>query len=77
MPIEHMIDEGFRGCVLVTRGQDVLFQKAQGYADFANKVPNRMETRFATASAGKVFVAVGILQLAEQRLVGLDTTLGD
>ena len=35
-----------------------------------------MDTRFATASAGKVFVAVGILQLIEQGKLNYDDTLG-
>lgn len=39
-------------------------------------MPNTPETRFASASAGKVFVAVGILQLIEQGKMRLEDTLG-
>ena len=35
-----------------------------------------MDTKFASASAGKVFVAVGILQLIEQGKIKFDDTLG-
>ena len=35
-----------------------------------------METRFATASAGKVFVAVGILQLIEKGLLHMEDKIG-
>lgn len=77
MHIDTLTGGGFKGCALITRGQEILLQTAQGYADLANEIPNRMDTRFATASAGKVFVAVGILQLAEQGLLSLDTTLGE
>ena len=34
-----------------------------GFADIANEIPNTFETRFASASMGKTFIAVGILQL--------------
>jgi len=40
-----------------------LCESVTGFADFANEIPNTLETKFASASAGKVFVAVGILQL--------------
>ena len=47
-----------------------------GFADLANEVPNSLETKFASASAGKVFVAVGILQLIEQGKIRFDDTIG-
>lgn len=47
-----------------------------GFADLANEMPNTLETKFASASAGKVFVAVGILQLIEQGKIRFDDTLG-
>lgn len=45
---------------------NVLCESVTGCADLANEVPNSIDTKFASASAGKVFVAVGILQLIEQ-----------
>ena len=47
-----------------------------GFADLPNEVPNSLDTKFASASAGKVFVAVGILQLIEQGKINFDDTLG-
>lgn len=47
-----------------------------GFADLPNEIPNTLETKFASASAGKVFVAVGILQLIEQGKLKFDDTLG-
>ena len=61
-----IIDEGFRGNAYVVRGDEVLYKSVTGFADLANEVPNTLDTRFASASAGKVFVAVGILQLIER-----------
>lgn len=42
-----------------------------------NKIPNSIDTKFATASAGKVFVAVAILQLIEKRKLNLDESTMD
>lgn len=47
-----------------------------GFADLANEVQNSLETKFASASAGKVFVAVAILQLIEQGKMQFEDTLG-
>lgn len=41
-----------------------------------NKLPNRLETKFGTASAGKVFVATAILQLIEQNKLRFEDTIG-
>ncbi len=68
--------ENFRGDVLVTRNGEVLYEYAGGFADLPNEVPNTADTRFASASAGKVFVAVGILQLVEAGRLRLDDTIG-
>ena len=76
MDIEEMIDNNFRGIVYVVLDEKVLCESVTGYADLPNKVPNTSDTRFASASAGKVFVAVGILQLIEQGKIQFDDTLG-
>ena len=60
MDILQLADNEFSGSVLVRKGGKKLIEKAYGYADYSNKVPNEINTRFATASAGKVFVAVGV-----------------
>ncbi len=40
-------------------------------------MPNEYDTKFATASAGKVFVAVGILQLIESGFLNLSNKIGE
>lgn len=74
--IKSLIDEGFRGNILIVRKGAVLYESSSGFADLANEIPNTMDTRFATASVGKTFVAVGILQLVERGLIKLGDTLG-
>ncbi len=76
--IKHiLIDQGFRGCIQISNNKQIIFAEAYGYSDFPNRIPNTLETKFATASAGKVFVAVSILQLIESGKLRLQDTLGD
>lgn len=70
------IDSNFRGIIYVVQGDKIVYKNVTGFADLANEVPNSFETKFASASAGKVFVAVGILQLIEQGKINFDDTLG-
>ncbi|MEE1251431.1 MAG: serine hydrolase domain-containing protein [Lachnospiraceae bacterium] len=77
MGLEETINQNFRGNVYIVQDDKILCEKASGFADFANEIPNTIETRFASASAGKVFVAVGILQLVEQGKIKLSDTLGN
>ena len=70
------IDRNFRGNIYVVQDGKVIIEYVSGQADLANEIPNTMETKFASASAGKVFVAVAILQLIEQGKLAFDDTLG-
>lgn len=76
MGIKDIIDNNFRGNIYIVQNNNVLFKRESGFADLANEIPNTIKTRFASASAGKVFVAVGILQLIEQGKIKFDDTLG-
>jgi len=76
MNIEAVIDQQFRGNIYIVQNAGVMYERESGFADLPNEVPNTRETKFASASAGKVFVAVGILQLIEQGRLQLDDTLG-
>ena len=62
---------------LYKKGEKNLFQKAYGYANLADEIPNTTETKFATASAGKVFVSVAILQLIENGKLRFNNKIGD
>lgn len=76
MILQSIAEARFRGAVLITRGEEVLFEHASGSRDLANDVPNDADTRFATASAGKVFVAVGILRLIDEGRLRFEDTIG-
>ena len=77
MEIKEILSREFRGNVYVVQDGRVLYKSVTGFADLSNEIPNTLETRFASASAGKVFVAVGILQLIEQGKLGFDDTIGE
>lgn len=70
------MERGFRGVVSVCRKGKVLLRRASGFAHLADRVPNAPDTRFATASAGKAFVATGILKLVSEGRLGLEDELG-
>ena len=77
MNIENFIEKDFNGAISVMKDNKTIFQKSYGYADISNKIPNEIDTKFATASAGKVFVAVAILQLIEKGKLGLSEAIGN
>ncbi len=77
MDLENLVEKNFSGCISVVKDGSVIFEKNYGYADLPNKISNELYTKFATASAGKVFVAVGILQLIERGKLKLEDTIGN
>lgn len=76
MNIEECVNSNFRGCLSVKRHNSTLFEAAYGYADLSNNRRNTLDTKFATASAGKVFVAAAILGLVEEGRLRLDDAIG-
>ncbi len=77
MEFEEMIKKDFSGCISVVKDDTVIFENNYGYADLSNKIPNKLDTKFATASAGKVFVAVAILQLIENGKLKFEDNIGN
>lgn len=76
MNIKEILDSNFRGAVYIVQNEKILCEEVNGFADLPNEIPNTLQTRFASASAGKVFVAVGILQLIGQGKLQFEDTLG-
>lgn len=77
MNVEKQLEINLRGIAIVVKDMDTIFEFANGYSDLQNKVKNTIDTKFASASAGKVFVAVGILQLVDSKKLNLNDKLGD
>ena len=66
----------FSGVVLVSKRGTPVFQKAYGYADRANKVPNAPATRFNLGSINKIFTHTAIAQLVSKGRLKYEDTLG-
>lgn len=65
----------FNGAILVVKKNEIIFQKAFGFANREWSVKNTTETRFPIASLTKQFTAAAILQLAEQGKLSVDDRL--
>jgi D-alanyl-D-alanine carboxypeptidase len=66
----------FSGAIYFARDGQVLARAAFGFADRERRIPNSVETRFRTASVTKMFTAVAILRLVQDRKISLDDPLG-
>jgi len=56
----------FSGVVCLSQGADLLFHRAYGYSNRADRVPNETGTRFGTASVTKTFTATAVGLLADE-----------
>lgn len=72
-----LVPPSFRGCVYVRKNGKSLLTVCQGMRDLANEVPNALDTRFPTASAGKAFVASAVFQLIGEGRLSLDARLDE
>lgn len=74
---EQTEPEPFSGVVYLTQGEEVRFGRAYGHAIKPEAIPNRIETRFQTASGCKVFTALAVCRLVERGLLTFETRLRD
>jgi CubicO group peptidase (beta-lactamase class C family) len=68
-------ETAFSGVISVFKNDSPVFNKAFGYRDIKNKLPNTTATRFGIASGTKIFTALGIGVLIDQGLISLGTTV--
>ncbi len=74
MDLDALIDETqFCGVVRVRRAGAVEVERVSGFADWAHRVPNTIDTQFGAASITKSFTAVAVMALVVDGLLGLDT----
>jgi CubicO group peptidase (beta-lactamase class C family) len=75
--IKKLVDEDrFSGAVLAAKDDKPVFQKAYGLASKEFNVPNQINTKFNTASTGKMFTGVAVAQLAEQGKLSFNDFIG-
>ena len=67
----------YSGAVLVERGGEELLREARGLAHRGFGVPNAVDTRFDTASLGKLFTAAAAFRLVKGGLLALDERVSE
>ncbi|HEX7153716.1 MAG TPA: serine hydrolase domain-containing protein [Thermoanaerobaculia bacterium] len=65
----------FNGVVLIAKGDEVVFSKGYGMANYEFGVPNRPDTRFAIASITKRFTRIILDRLVAEEKLGLNDPL--
>jgi CubicO group peptidase (beta-lactamase class C family) len=74
MSVDGVVAEtGFSGVVHVSRGGELLYERASGLADRAHWVANTSTTQFGIASGAKGFTALTIMSLVAEGSLALDT----
>lgn len=68
-------ERGFSGAVLVARGDQVLFRRVYGLADYAQPRPFALDSKFRLASVSKQFTAAAVLKLQDQGVLSVDDPL--
>lgn len=74
---DYAENKDFSGTCMVKSGKEILFSGAYGCANRAFQIPNRIDTKFDSASVTKTFTAAAILQLVEKGLLRLDGHITD
>lgn len=65
----------FMGSLTIREGENVVFNKAYGFADFEKKIKADRLTRYKIGSISKTFTAVMVMQLIEEKKLTLQTKL--
>lgn len=70
--IEHYVEEeNFQGAILLAKQGKIVFEKAYGFADIENEIPNTTQHQFLIGSMTKSFTAVAVMRLVEQNKLDL------
>ncbi len=82
--LNHKIDDLFEsyahynrfiGSVLISQGDEIIYQKSFGYANFEKRIKNTKNSIFAIASVTKSFTGVAIMKLIEESKLSLETPI--
>ncbi|MCL2087603.1 MAG: beta-lactamase family protein [Oscillospiraceae bacterium] len=76
MNYDSLIPDDYKGVIAFSKNGKSEIKVAFGYADMANQRENNLKTKFATANAGKSFVACAIFKFVEDKKINLDTPIG-
>ena len=71
----YYANKKFMGAVSIREKNQVVFEKAYGYADMTNKLPLANDTKFKIGAITEVFTAAMVFQLIEEKKLKPDTKL--
>ena len=69
---KYCAENSISGVLRVTIKNNIVYQKAVGYADFENKIPFDDNSMFTFYSLSKPFCTIGLMKLKEKGLIDLD-----
>lgn len=69
--------DNFCGNILIARNDSVIFSGSYGFSDKSKGIKNDFNTRFHTASLGKMITGVAVAQLVEKGILKFSDKLGD
>ncbi|MBU0905791.1 MAG: beta-lactamase family protein [Firmicutes bacterium] len=74
---EIEINHNFSGSALIKENHNILAEVNKGYANRSEQLQNRTLTRYGIASGCKLFTAIAICQLVEERKLSFDSKLNE
>ena len=70
-------ENDFSGVISISENGSEIYCQAFGYQNIANAIPNKINTKFGIASGTKLFTALGIGKLIEDKIISFDTKIHD
>jgi len=67
----------FSGVIKVAAEDSIVYEKSMGFADRSHEIVNDLETSFGIASGAKLFTAVAILKLVQDKKIRFEDKLKD
>lgn len=67
----------FSGVVFVQDKKDVVYESAHGYSNRADRLANKVETKFGIASGCKLFTAIAICRLVMEGKLDFDSKMSE
>lgn len=65
----------FNGCVCISKNGQIIYEGSNGWANYENKEPHTLDSKFLIASVTKQFTAACIMFLVEEGKIRLDDKL--
>jgi D-alanyl-D-alanine carboxypeptidase len=69
-------ENNLSGVILIAKDGKTILNEAYGFSNLADKIPNKLDTKFNLASMNKMFTAIAIMQLMEKGKISLQDNVG-